>query len=100
MEFDKIMQRADLSSIRAFLKTGAEDLNEKTELTYSEQIKEAMRNIEKMLKEKYPTFEEYDKAESYLNEQIFTLENVYFELGLLAGAKMGFQISKKIEETG
>lgn len=97
MEFDKILQRADLASIRAFLKTGAEDLYEKTNLTYSEQIKTAMQNIKNILKENYPTFEEFDKVESYINEQIFILENVYFELGLLAGGKTAFQIAEKIK---
>lgn len=98
MDFKNMLQRADLNSIRAFLKNGTEDFCEKTDLTYSEQIKETIKNIHGILKEKYPTFEEYDKIEGYFNEQLFILENIYFEIGLLAGAKIAFQISERFDE--
>lgn len=98
MEFEEILKRADLNSLRAFIMMGAEDFDENPQLTYSEQIKSANKNIENILKEKISVFEELNEFEENLNEQIYTLEKVCFEMGMLAGAKITLQILKKLKE--
>ena len=98
MNFEEILKRADLNSLRAFIMIGAEDLDENPQLTYSEQIKSANHNIDNILKEKFPVFEELDEIESNLNEQIYTLEKICFEMGMLTGAKIVIQALKKMKE--
>lgn len=98
MEFEEILKRADLNSLRAFIMIGTEDFDEKPQLTYSEQIKSANQNIENILKEKIPSFKELDEIEGNLNEQIYTLEKVCFEMGMLSGVKITLQILKKLKD--
>ena len=98
MDFEKILKRADLNSLGKFIMTGTEDFYENSNLAYSEQIKSTNENICNILKEKCSDFDEFDKIEGKLNEQLYILENIYFEMGILTGVKVTTQILKQIKE--
>ena len=98
MKFEDYLQRAELISLQNFLKYGAESYIKSSEKTYSEQLKEARENAKAFFEEKYPDIDEYDKVYGYFDEQASVYEEVYFEIGLIVGAKIGFQIRGKMDE--
>ena len=98
MEFEEILKRADINSLRAFIMTGLNGFPENSNLSYSEKTELISRNIHNILKGKNPSSKELDVIEGAINEQMFALENVYFEMGMLAGAKITLQILKKLKD--
>lgn len=98
MKFEDYLQRAELVSLQNFLKHGGETYTKTSEKTYSEQLCEARKNAKAFFEEKYPDIDEYDRILGYFDEQISVYEEVYFEIGLIVGAKIGFQFRGKFDE--
>lgn len=97
MNFENLLQRANLNSIESFLLYGIESYTDFNEKTYSERLNEARKNATEFFQSKYTDIDEYDKITGYFDEQVSVFEDVYFELGLITGSKIGFQISERLK---
>ena len=97
MKFDEILRRANLNSLQLFLKYGEDDFRKEEKETYSQRIKNAREKAIKFFAAKYPDIEEFDKIYGYFDEQTSVYEEVYFEIGLIVGAKIAFQTREKID---
>ena len=98
MKFNDFLQRANLNSLQTFLKYGAEDFKEQCEKTYSERLKEAEKNAMDFFKTRCIDDDELDKITGYFEEQVNVYEEVYFEIGMILGAKIAFQLGERMEE--
>ena len=97
MDFKNLLKRADLYSIQTFLKYGVESYVKPDTLSYSQRLRDANKNMTDFFKNKFPDSEELDKILTFFDEQTSIYEEVYFEIGLLSGMKIGFEINEKIE---
>lgn len=98
MKFNEYLQRAELISLQNFLKHGGETYIQSSEKTYSEQISDAREKAKNFLQKRFPDIDDYDEIYGYFDEQVSVYEEVYFEVGLIVGAKIGFQLHKKFNE--
>ena len=100
MKFDGLLRRANLNSLETFLLNGGEALRESDMKTYSERLEKANKRLSVFLTSVCDdtNIEEYDKISGEMYEQIAVYEDVYFEVGLIMGAKIAFQIRGKLEE--
>lgn len=98
MDFKDMLKRANLNTLEDFLFHGGEFYSEPSEKTYAERIKEADRKISAFFEQRYPNIEEYDEIAGYYYRQADVYREVYFEIGLIAGAKIAYQIAKRTEE--
>lgn len=98
MNFKNYLQRANLDSIQNFLKYGSESFIETDMRTYSERIKDARKNTVNFFKDRFTDINEFDKILGYFEEQTTVYEEVYFEIGMILGAKIALELTKKAEE--
>lgn len=98
MNFKDYLQRAEFISLQNFLKHGGETYIPSNDKKYSEQLAEARKKVKNFIEEKFPDMEEYDKVYGYFDEQVCVYEEVFFEIGVIVGTKIGFQLQKRIEE--
>ena len=98
MDFNDFLQRAELFSLQTFIKYGCETFSKLPEKTYSERLKEANKNMKDFCDKKFDDIKEYDEVYGYFHEQASVFEDVYFEIGLIVGAKIAFQLCDKINE--
>lgn len=54
--------------------------------------------LREFLHTQYPDMETYEKISDYFNEMAIVIEEVFFEIGLITGAKIGYQLREKIDE--
>lgn len=98
MEFNNILNRANLNSLEEFLFHGGECFAEPSEKTYAERLKEADSKVSAFFGEQYSDINEYDEISGYYHRQTNVYREVYFEIGLITGAKIAFQFAKRTEE--
>ena len=98
MKFNDYLQRAELVSLQNFIKRGGETFIKSSEESYSQRIDEANRKARNFFNKKFADVAEYDEISGYFDEQISVYEDVFFEIGLIIGAKIGFQLRGKVEE--
>lgn len=98
MNFKDCLQRAEFISLQNFLKHGGETYILSSDKKYSEQLAEARTKAKNFFEEKFPDMEDYDKIYGYFDEQVCVYEKVFFEVGVIVGAKIGFQLGKRMEE--
>ena len=98
MNFKNFLQKADLYSFQEFIKYGAEAFIKPEAKPYCERIKEARKNAVDFFERKFSNIDEFDKVLGYFDEQNSVYEEVYFEIGMILGAKMAFEISGKLDE--
>ncbi len=100
MKFDGLLRRANLNSLETFLIHGGENFKEPDIKTYSERLEIANKKLSAFLSSVCDStnIEEYDKISGDIYEQISVHEDVYFEMGLIMGAKIAFQVRGKMEE--
>ena len=98
MNFLEMMDRADIANIHSFLTYGSEGFKDETKKSYTQRIAEAQLKISDYLKEKFKDTDELDE----ITESIFSMtevyEDVYFEAGLLLGAKLGYEMREKLDK--
>ena len=92
MDFNNLWKRAEMGALRNFLKYGAENISEMSDKSYTEQIRAAEKGITKVIAEKFS-----ENEEEKFNLLIEDIENAYFEIGLLMGGKIIFQVMQKFE---
>ena len=88
---DKILQRADVRQIRAFLLHGVEDLETDTRLP-AQRLKEESQPIYARLEKLYPDGDALDEALFDLACALGAYEKTYLELGFMAGARLTRQL--------
>ena len=98
MNFNDYLQRAELISLQSFLKHGGETFIKSSEKSYSEQLAEARKNAKEFFGKKFPNKDEYDEVYGYFDEQASVYEEVFFEIGIIIGAKIGIQLKNRLEE--
>ena len=98
MDFSKMLHRADLHNMEMHI-MGMADSNEDPEyVPYAERLAEADKNADAFFKARFPELKDYDEIMAYYDDQVFINQQIYFEIGLIVGGKMAFEISKRMEE--
>lgn len=95
--FKELLKRADLANIGEFIMHGGEFVNLPEDKTNGERIKQAYSEIHSFIESNFEEDSLDDKAD-ILTSPISVLESSYFELGLLSGIKLGYQLQKKWEK--
>ena len=54
--------------------------------------------MESFFEERFSDIKELDEIVGYYYKQAIVYRDVYFEIGLITGAKIAFQIHKRMEE--
>ncbi len=98
MKFENYLQRAELISLQNFIKFGGETTIQTSNKKYSERLAEARRKSKNFFEEKFPDMDDFDRIYGYFDEQVTEYEEVFFEIGIIVGAKIGFQFREKMEE--
>ena len=98
MDFRELLQRANLNCIEDFLMHGGESFEKPSEKTYSEGLEEAQKKVMTFFQARYSNMQEYDEITGYFHEQAAVFQDVYFEIGLILGAKIAFQICERMGE--
>lgn len=98
MKFENYLQRAELISLQNFLKYGGETFIPTSGKKYSERLTEARRKAKNFFEEKFSDIDEFDRIYGYFDEQVSEYEEVFFEIGIIVGAKIGFQFREKMED--
>ncbi len=98
MEFKDIMKRAEFTAIGSYLRSGDNILFEPDHKSYEEQIISAEAQISSLLSEWFPDRKEHDLIYDRIFHLTGTYIDVFFELGVLSGAKIGYQLKSKLDE--
>lgn len=95
--FKDLLKRADCANIEEFIMNGGELTELPKEQTNKERIEEAYDKIYSFIESNLKEESRDEKADNLISV-ISVLESSYFELGLLAGIKIGAQLQKKMTE--
>ena len=100
MDFSEVLKRADLDHLEEFLMHGGEWVKEPSASpqTYANRLRTAQENVSAFFASRYTDLKELDEITGYYDEQVGVYQDVYFEIGLILGAKIAFQIRAKMEE--
>ncbi len=98
MDFSGLLHRTNLNALEAFITNEIESNDAPSEQSYRERLLEADNKAADFLKARFPVLKEYDEIMSYYYDQTGVIKEVYFEIGLIIGGKIAFEISKKMEE--
>lgn len=98
MNFRDLLKRSNLTSIENYLLYGDENLEKSLGKTYAERLEEARKKATAFFHSRYSDARDYEEIEQCFNEQAEVFLDVYFEIGLLLGAKIGYQIRGRMEE--
>ena len=88
----KILERIDLQEIRNFLIYNGDLTDPHDFHSYAERLEIKSSPIDKRLKKIYKDADELDDALSDLSDATSSYQNVFFELGMKAGARLLFQL--------
>ena len=100
MNIEELLKRADLTMLQQFIRYGSEWLAETSKDRYVNQIRESEIRISKFFDECFSDFIERENAIELFDREAATYKDVYFEIGLLVGAKIGYEIHKRMNEIG
>lgn len=98
MDFSDLLQRASLLSVERFFMYGGENMEKPSGKTYSQRLLEVRKKAAAFFEQRFPNLEEYDEISGYYDELAAVYEEVYFEIGLILGAKIAFEVRGKMEE--
>ena len=98
MDFSDLLRRANLNCMEAFLLNGGESDIQMAEKTYSERLMEAEESASDFFQERFGETKELDEITAHFYRFAGVFQDVYFEIGLIAGAAIAFQIGQKMEE--
>lgn len=87
----EIFHRMDLQHIREFLLHGVEQPEISAD-TYEKRLKEAEGAMVAGLKEKYPGGDEYEKITDKVYNALSVNQDVYMEIGIIAGMTLAAQM--------
>ena len=98
MSFERLLTRANLKTIQAYLRYEVVDWSEDSKQTYEERLKAANQKATEFFEEHYTDLDEYDKIAGYFGEITEVYEDVFFEIGMIVGAKLAFELRGKMKE--
>lgn len=98
MIFDDFLRRAELHSLETFINYGGEVITPISQKGYEERLKDARKSVDEFFKKRCTTLSDFDEITMHYDKEVEVVQNVYFEIGLILGAKIAFQIGKKMEE--
>jgi len=91
---DDILRKSNIQNIREFLLHGVE-VTEISEKSFETRKKEAYDTFLEELKKQMPDLTDDSEIYMLLNELLITYENVYIEMGLVAGANLSQELLNK-----
>lgn len=100
MNIKSMLERADMNTIQTFLQCGCDGALETTVKTYEERIKDARTIAMNFFESRFTDIDELDEVTRDFDIQSEVYKDVYFEIGLIMGAKIGYEIHSKAEELG
>ncbi len=98
MDFNGILRRIEIERLKEYIMSGELRIEESSGQSYTERLMEADNKAANFLKARFPVLKEYDEIMSYYYDQTGVIKEVYFEIGMIAGGKIAFEISKRMEE--
>ena len=98
MNIKEIWDRAQLNSLENFILYEADGYKESAKKGYTQRLDEADANMNRFFEEHIKDPKEREKLIEYYYQQTEEYMEVYFEIGLLLGAKIEHQISLRMEE--
>ena len=98
MDFKDLLKRVNLKTIEDFLIYGVESFETPPKKSYSKRLEEAKKNAIDFFKARYKDVKEFDEILGYFSEQTYVYQDVYFEIGLITGAKIAYQICERMKE--
>lgn len=93
----EIFHRMNLQHIREFLLHGVEQPEISAD-TYERRIKDAEGEMVKCLKEKFPEKAEYEKVTDKVYNALSVNQDVYMEIGIIAGMTLAAQMFREKTE--
>ena len=75
-----------------------EDFEAPSKNTYGQRIEDIQKRAKAFFDRHYTDLCKYDESSEYFHEQDIVYLDVYFEIGLILGAKTAFQLGGKLEE--
>lgn len=97
MEFKGLEKRTDVTALVDFLLYGMEYLTPPPNESYDQRLTAAQEKIDAFLSDRFPDRRECDKISTDLWDQIGTFSDVYFEVGLLTGARLAMQFTDRLK---
>lgn len=98
MNFNDMWKRADLSMLKSYLKEGACRMDKPTEKSYRERIQDAESRAEALFSAEFVDEQDRNPYMEAFFDLAGVYEEVYFEIGLLTGAKIALQLAGKAAE--
>lgn len=95
LSFD-FLERANCDAIETFIMTGGESVHTAEPIPLEERLREAEKEITKILFLKCETEQEREEVLDAVCGFFSSIESIYFEAGMLAGAKLAFEIGEKM----
>lgn len=93
----EIFRRMDLQHIREFLLHGVEQPEISAD-TFEKRLDDAERKMIECLREKYPELAEYEKITDKVYRALSATQDVYMEIGIIAGVTLAAQIFREKAE--
>ena len=98
MDFKDLLRRTNLHSLESFLLNGTENLEQPCDTPYAERLTEAERTAKAFFDARFADSDDYDEIAGYVTELIEVFQAVYFEIGLLLGGRIAYQIAERLAE--
>ncbi len=100
MDIEEMINRTNLAQIQCFLQYGTDWLKDTSKDTYSERIRASEQRSVEFFETYFPDMEKCEKVTALFDKEIGVYKDVYFEIGLILGAKLGFELHGKAKELG
>lgn len=98
MDFSEMLHKANLYRLEMLIMCMGDSNEDPEYVPYSERLAEADKKADAFFKARFPELEEYNEIMAYYDDQVFVNRQVYFEIGMIVGGKIAFDISKRMEE--
>ena len=98
MEYSRLLERANLFLLGTYLREGNGASVSPPSGSYRQRIEKADRKMREFFASKFDDPRELDKLNDVFYALTWEYEDVYFEIGLLVGAKIARQIAGKLDE--
>lgn len=100
MNIESLLKRSDLTMMGLFLRHGSEWLVETSKDKYTNRLRESEIRIQDFFDKCFPDFDKNEEAVQLFDREASTYKDVYFEIGLLVGAKIEYEIHRRMNEIG
>lgn len=91
IDFEKVLERADIQHLRSFLLIGKECEHLSFE-PYKRRVDEPRRAVLKMIEKKFPDMDDNEPLNGKFLDATGAYMDVFMELGLQAGMKLAAQV--------